>query len=130
MLSLFLICAIGVEPASALEPENITYDYVEAYKEHIEEEKPLLVLVWAEWCGPCKEFKRHLKPKVFRRLKRQNFCYAEIKEDDVCAKCFQVDSYPFIMLYYKKNGESRSVRFNATEHDRLFQFLSNLTGDG
>lgn len=93
---------------------NIGYD--EAYRNAMEHNKPLVVVVGADWCPACVEVKRRIFPNLFKRLQRNRFCYAEVDFDNERQLSYQlmesgVDTLPQTIIYYRENDNWRKKRW-------------------
>ena len=58
-LSAFVLIAVAAGSSASDKP----LDYTSAYKKAMKGDKPLLVLVTAEWCPPCQVLKNDVLPK-------------------------------------------------------------------
>lgn len=102
-------------------------DYSENYQDSIINDKPLVVVVGAEWCNSCNVLKKNIMPKILEKFSRRHFNYAEIDADEnqpLARKILIGDSIPQTVIYYKYNGEWKSKRwiglFKETEiEDKL-----------
>ena len=61
-----LVLALALQ-ATCADPAPDYPTYAEAYQEASKTGKPLLVMVTATWCGPCKNMKSTILPEVRRR---------------------------------------------------------------
>lgn len=107
--------------------------YDEAYRNAVNDNKPLVVLVGADWCPACVDVKKRIFPNLFKRLQRNRFCYAEVdldKEPELASKLMNqnIKTIPQTVIFYKENNSwrikrwigSREVEFGLqTEIQRL-----------
>ena len=56
-------------------------DYKTAYSKAMKGDKPLLVLVTAEWCGPCQTMKQTTIPELLSQNKFKDFHFATVDWD-------------------------------------------------
>lgn len=108
-------------------------DYVDAYKESIEQGKPLVVTVGADWCPGCLEVKKRILPRVFKKLKRNKFCYAEVNSDDqpeLASKLMHGGTIPQTMIYYKDGDTWKCIRYVGTDkvEEGVLDNLGKITG--
>ena len=88
-----------VEQAESLakKPELVPllHDYDEAVATAEKQERPLLVVLGAEWCGPCKQLEKELdKPSSEDLFRKWIVVKIDIDEEVALAKEWQVNSVP------------------------------------
>lgn len=92
------------------------------FQELIQQDKPVLVDFFAEWCGPCK-----MQAPILEDLKERVGSSASILKIDVdknqnVASQYQVRGVPTLIIF--KNGEIKwrqSGVFSANELERLIK---------
>lgn len=89
-------------------------DYTENYNDSIANDKPLVVVVGADWCDSCRVIKRHIMPQILRKFTNRHFNYAEVDSDEeryLAKKILVGESIPQTIIYYKYNGEWKNKRW-------------------
>ncbi len=85
---------------------NEPTDYRTAYKRAQTGDKPMLVLVTAEWCAPCKTMKATTLPALQSRDAFRGFHYATVdlgKEEQLARKLIGKRGVPQLIVFEKKN---------------------------
>lgn len=106
-------------------------DYKTAYKRAMEGDKPLLVLVTAEWCPPCKRMKQTTIPTLINDDKFRNFNFATVDLDrnqKDARKLIGNGSVPQLIVFEKrdKQWKMRSLMgYNSVESVEAFLAESN-----
>lgn len=68
--------------------------YPQAYQDHVDHDRPLVVLVGAEWCAPCQGMKRRLEKMSLR------FSYVDVdKQTELANKIRRGRSIPQLVVY-------------------------------
>lgn len=83
-------------------------DYATAYKNAMNSDKPLLVLVTAEWCPPCQNLKRNTLPELVRNktLKDCHFAMVDFDRESKTAQSLVAGQpVPQFILFEKKDGK-------------------------
>jgi thiol:disulfide interchange protein len=83
-------------------------DYNTAYQAAQDGKKPLLVLVTAEWCPPCKVMKNTTIPELMQKQAFKNFYYStvDLDRDQKLARQLIGDrGVPQLIMYEKKNDK-------------------------
>lgn len=81
--------------ATLLTTMLIGLSYGEARQASIEQERPLIVLVGAEWCGAC----RIVKPCIPRLRRMGCFCYLDYDRHPKLAKLLGVKTLPHLIIW-------------------------------
>ncbi len=86
--------------------ENPT-DYKSAYEKAQKGDKPLLVLVTAEWCPPCKVMKTTTIPTLLQKDAFKDFHYATVDldaETKVARQLIGQRGVPQLIMFEKRDG--------------------------
>ena len=95
-------------------------DYKTAYNRALEGDKPLLVLVTAEWCPPCQKMKRTTIPELINNQKFNHFNFATVDLDrdrSDARKLIGNGSVPQLIVFEKKNNQWKTrtlLGYNST----------------
>lgn len=111
-MTVLILAAIVALPGGN---ENEPVDYKTAYQRALTGDKPLLVLVTAEWCPPCKTMKNKTIPELMSQNAFQDFHYATVdlgKDEGLARKLIGTRGVPQLILYEKKDDrwERRYLR--------------------
>lgn len=108
--------------------------YSEAHRMTLESKKPLLVLVGAQWCGPCKQLKKEVLPQLRQRDAFRKVVFAQVDVDRESQLARQITGggpVPQVVLY-RNTGEGwvRRKLVGVQSVERLEQFINeNLEAD-
>ncbi|MCH2179754.1 MAG: thioredoxin family protein [Mariniblastus sp.] len=83
-------------------------DYKSAYEKAQAGNKPLLILVTAEWCPPCQRMKKTTIPKLMAKEAFKDFNFAAVdldKERDLARKLIGSRGVPQLIMYERKEGQ-------------------------
>ena len=112
--------------ASLGQPMTEPTDYKTAYQRAMKGDKPLLVLVTAEWCPPCQRMKQSTIPQMMKSDSLEGFYFAtvDLDKDPKNAKNLIGDGkVPQLILFEKKNGEWKTrsmIGFGSPDLVRSF----------
>ena len=97
-----------------LNSENFT-------KEVLEEEKPVLIDFWAEWCGPCRMMAPVVDEIAESMQDSVKVCKVNIDENQELAEKYEVMSIPtFIVI---KNGKETGRTIGVQPKEQLLKIL-------
>jgi thiol:disulfide interchange protein len=103
--SLVLICSVVfTSPATAQQPTT----YLKAYKKAQAGNKPLLVLVTADWCPPCQVMKSTTIPTLMRKQAFEQFNYATVdldREEPLARQLIGDRGVPQLIMFEKQNDQ-------------------------
>ena len=82
---------------------------------------PVLLDVWADWCGPCHQLAPLLDELAEEREGELLVAKLDVGSNPLVAAQFQVSSIPTLLLF--KNGEVTDRAIGALPRTALEQFL-------
>ncbi len=91
---------------AAVTTESLTYK--QAYAKAQAGDKPLLVMVTADWCPPCRQMKATTLPQLMNRESFDNFHFAMMdydKETDLANQLIGDRGLPQLIMFEKSNGK-------------------------
>jgi thiol:disulfide interchange protein len=83
-------------------------DYKNAYEKAMKGDKPLLVLVTADWCGPCQTMKQTTIPELLAQNKFKDFHYATVdwdRDGELAQQLIQGRGVPQLIIFEKKDDK-------------------------
>ena len=100
-------------------PKAMTY--AEAFKKAKVGDKPLLVLVTADWCPPCRQLKASTLPTLIQRKSFRNFHFAMMdydKQPELAKELIEDRGLPQLIMFEKSNGKwlRRTINGNKGIH--------------
>ncbi len=96
------------EPKGA--PADAKLSYEEAYVKAQKENKPLIVLVGADWCAACKKMKALTIDPMKESGEFENVIFTFLDRDeqsDICEQVMDGDTLPQIIVFSKATGSWR-----------------------
>lgn len=94
-------------------------------KKYIKTKDILLVIYSADWCGPCKVFKKSKLPKIANNFPNVNFLINDI-EIDPSDENDKISSVPTAILYFEQK-KLKIYRFLFDQDDEINSDLFELT---
>ena len=92
------------------------------FQEIINQDKPVLVDFFAEWCGPCKMMSPILEDVKNRVGENANIIKIDVNKNPQAASAYQVRGVPTLILF--KNGKPlwrKSGVVSANELEKLIK---------
>ncbi len=108
---------------TVLEVSDATFD-----AEVLKSDLPVLVDMWAPWCGPC----RMVAPTI-EELGRDNagkikICKVDVDESPQCATRYGVNTIPTV-LFFKNGEEVQQLRMMGAQPKSAYQAgIDEVTG--
>jgi thioredoxin-like negative regulator of GroEL len=121
-----MVLALALQTTCA-NPATDYPTYAEAYQEASETGKPLLIMVTATWCGPCKNMKSTILPEVRRRGVLNEFSFGLVdvdRERKLVQQLGGTGPIPQLVCYRQGKGQwYRSKLVGGRGADQVEQFL-------
>ena len=98
------IITFAAQNVNAQQPVN----YKTAYERAQAGDKPLLVLITAEWCPPCQVMKTTTIPELMRKSAFKDFHYSTVdldKEATLARQLIGNRGVPQLIMYEKRDGQ-------------------------
>lgn len=98
------IITLAAQNVNAQQPVN----YKTAYERAQAGDKPLLVLITAEWCPPCQVMKSTTIPKLMEKSAFKDFHYTAVdldKESKLAQQLIGDRGVPQLIMYEKRDGK-------------------------
>jgi len=112
LLSLFVLLMVPEASSIALGAES----YAEAYRLANQTGRPMVVLVGAEWCGPCQNMKRQVIPQVRRRGLFGRVAFATVNVDrqrELGKRLIRGGPIPQLLMFRRTNQGWRLSRLTG-----------------
>lgn len=115
MKSVTLLVALVATSSSSL-PNN---SYKEAYQQHLEDGRPLVVLLGADWCPACRTMKSSYLPQAAREGVLNDVAFTVVDVDAerrLANQMMRGGSIPQLVMYYRDGDQTRRVQLTGA-HD-------------
>ena len=89
-------------------------------KEVLESDKPVLVDLWADWCGPCKMLGPVLE-QVAGEQDDVKIVKVNVDEEQAIAEKYNIMSIPTLLLF--KSGECVAKSIGFISREQVLQFI-------
>lgn len=124
-IAVFLSITQATEIASQT---SLPTDYATAYRQAQAGDKPILVLVTAEWCAPCQMLKRTTLQEMMARKGFSDFHFSVVdadKDPETAAKLTENRPVPQFIIF-ERSGNTWNRRYSIGYHtvDDLQAFLA------
>lgn len=117
-------------PAVAQEKSANWHSFEEAIEHAGETRKPILVDVWAPWCGWCKKMQKEVYPRLSETLSR-DFVLARLNRDDnETSLRYKNQTFTPLRLAQTLNAEGvPAIVFLSPEGEYIFHTLGFLEAE-
>lgn len=123
------LAVVLVLVSPSLQAQSIKYKtYPDAYREFMEEDRPMLVIVTASWCTACTQLKARLASVA--RPDGLNIALVDFDQENKLARALLLDAktLPKTSLFYKDRvkGDSRVLPFtDVSTNSQLRSFMND-----
>jgi thioredoxin-like negative regulator of GroEL len=118
---------IPAEPAKKVEADD-EESYTQAHEVTLKTGKPLVVMVGADWCGPCQNMRRSILPRVREHglFRKVTFAHVNVDKDrDLAKQLTEGNSVPQLVMYRKtKDGWARRIMVGAHSVEEVEKFIN------
>ena len=87
----------------------------------LQNDKPVLIDFWAEWCGPCKMIAPLLDAAADEYAEKLQVVKLNVDENPNIAQKFGIRSIPTLMIF--KDGAVQAQKLGAMSKSQLDEFL-------
>lgn len=104
VLSVLVVAFISTSTLNAQQPVN----YKTAYKRAQAGDKPLLVLITAQWCPPCQVMKKTTIPELMQKEAFKGFHYSTVdldREPTVARQLIGNRGVPQLIMFEKRDDK-------------------------
>lgn len=130
MIQLLLLCLVAV--VSSPSKEVMTYE--KAYEKADKENKPLVVLVGADWCAACKTMKSTTIQKMQENGQLDDVVFAQIDRDarpELSQQIMQGDALPQIVVFAKNEDGWKKVSLTGIQSEtRVRELIRRASSNG
>ncbi|MCP4053089.1 MULTISPECIES: thioredoxin [Mesoflavibacter] len=94
------------------------------FSDIINQDKPVLIDFFAEWCGPCKMMSPILKEVKDNLKDRISIIKIDVDKNQALAAKYQVRGVPTLMIF--KNGKQVWRQSGVLQKDEIINIITNL----
>ena len=94
------------------------------FSDIINQDKPVLIDFFAEWCGPCKMMSPILKEVKDNLKERISIIKIDVDKNQTLAAKYQVRGVPTLMIF--KNGKQVWRQSGVLQKDEIINVITNL----
>ncbi len=94
------------------------------FSDIINQDKPVLIDFFAEWCGPCKMMSPILKEVKDNLKERISIIKIDVDKNQALAAKYQVRGVPTLMIF--KNGKQVWRQSGVLQKDEIINIITNL----
>jgi thioredoxin-like negative regulator of GroEL len=114
--------------ATLKEESEAEETYVAAHRVTVETGKPLVVMVGADWCGPCQNMRRTILPRVRKDglFRKVAFAHVNVDRDRELAKELTGGgAVPQLVMFRKtKDGWVRKIMIGSHTVEEVEEFIN------
>ena len=104
--------------------EHIVHISDESFEEEVlQSERPVLIVYWAEWCGPCKMIAPVLDEIAIEYSDRLKVVKLNIDDNPQTPPKYGIRGIPTLMVF--KNGKVEATKVGAVSKAQLTTFLDD-----
>ncbi|MBB3124838.1 MULTISPECIES: thioredoxin [Mesoflavibacter] len=94
------------------------------FSDIINQDKPVLIDFFAEWCGPCKMMSPILKEVKDNLKERISIIKIDVDKNQALAAKYQVRGVPTLMIF--KNGKQVWRQSGVLQKNEIINIITNL----
>jgi len=92
-------------------------------QEVLDAEVPVVVDLWAVWCGPCRLLSPIIEDVAKDYATKVKFCKVNVDENEKIAETYNIMSIPTILLF--ENGEVKAMSVGAVPKESFKKWLDD-----